>query len=150
TGDVVQEYLKHATGKLAIAFCVSRQHCQETTDAFSEAGVAAEVLDGSLNDIERAARVQRFRNRETHVLVTCDLVSEGFDLPAIEVVILLRPTASKGLYLQQVGRGLRTMPGKTEALILDHAGNVYRHGMPDARQEWSLEMDKARSKKVAS
>jgi superfamily II DNA or RNA helicase len=73
------------------------------------------------------------------VLVTVDVVSEGFDIPAASVAILLRPTQSLGLYLQQVGRVLRPAPGKDAAIILDHVGNVTRHGFPDDIRQWSLE-----------
>jgi DNA repair protein RadD len=70
--------------------------------------------------------------------VTVDVVSEGFDIPAASCAILLRPTKSLGLYLQQVGRVLRPAPGKQHAIILDHVGNVSRHGFPDDHREWSL------------
>ena len=84
--------------------------------------------------------MDRFRSGETSVLVNVDLFGEGFDLPAIEVVSLLRPTQSTSLYLQQVGRALRTCPemGKQRALILDHVNNYKTHGMPDEEREWSL------------
>ena len=72
------------------------------------------------------------------MLVTVDVVSEGFDCPAAACAILLRPTQSLGLYLQQVGRVLRPAPGKAAAIILDHVGNVHRHGWPDDHREWSL------------
>jgi superfamily II DNA or RNA helicase len=71
-------------------------------------------------------------------LSNSDLFGEGFDVPAIEAAILLRPTQSLSLYLQQVGRALRPSPGKTEAIILDHAGNSIKHGLPDDLREWSL------------
>jgi superfamily II DNA or RNA helicase len=73
------------------------------------------------------------------VLVTVDVVSEGFDIPAAGCAILLRPTQSLGLYLQQVGRVLRPAPGKAAAIVLDHVGNVHRHGWPDDPREWSLD-----------
>jgi superfamily II DNA or RNA helicase len=73
------------------------------------------------------------------ILVTVDVVSEGFDVPAASVAILLRPTKSLGLYLQQVGRVLRPAPGKEAALILDHVGNVTRHGFPDDHRDWTLD-----------
>ena len=79
-----------------------------------------------------------FRDGRVPILTSCDLVSEGFDLPAIEVAIALRPTQSLGLWLQQVGRALRPCEGKTHALLLDHAGNTLRHGLPTDPVEWSL------------
>jgi len=88
---------------------------------------------------EREKTIARFESGETLVLSSCDIVSEGFDLPAIEVAILLRPTESLSLYLQQVGRALRTFPGKKCAIILDHVGAVARHGLPDEDRDWSLD-----------
>jgi superfamily II DNA or RNA helicase len=79
-------------------------------------------------------------------MTSCAIVSEGFDLPAIEAAILLRPTQSLSLYLQQVGRALRVLPGKPCAYILDHVGNVLRHGLPDDEREWSLDGAKKRRK----
>jgi len=71
--------------------------------------------------------------------VNVDLFGEGVDVPAIEVVSMARPTQSYGLYVQQFGRGLRIMEGKEEALIIDHASNVVRHGLPDMERDWSLD-----------
>jgi superfamily II DNA or RNA helicase len=82
--------------------------------------------------------VADFAAHRIRVLVTVDVVSEGFDVPAASCAILLRPTQSLGLYLQQVGRVLRPAPGKEHAVILDHVGNVTRHGFPDDPREWSL------------
>ena len=144
TGDIVWHYQRHASGKLAIAFCVSLEHANSMVAAFRSEGIHAEILDGKLPRDERAARVARFRARQTLVLCTCDLVSEGFDCPGIEVAIQARPTQSLGLHLQQVGRALRPAPGKSEALILDHAGNYTRHGLPDWEREWKLTQDKQR------
>src|SRR5262249_4118518 len=76
---------------------------------------------------------------EVRILSNCGLVSEGFDVPAIEAVLLARPTQSLAMYLQMVGRALRLAPGKKEAIILDVAGNMFRHGLPDADRQWSLE-----------
>ncbi len=86
----------------------------------------------------RRDAIAAFRDGRIRVLTSCDLVSEGFDLPAIEVAIALRPTQSLGLWLQQVGRIMRPSPGKTHALLLDHAGNTLRHGLPTDAREWSL------------
>ncbi len=73
------------------------------------------------------------------MLTSCDVVSEGTDIPSVFAAILLRPTESTGLYIQQVGRAMRTYPGKPHAVILDHVGNCLRHGMPDDGREWSLD-----------
>lgn len=139
TGNAVEHYLRLATGKRAVAFCVSVQHAEHVAQEFAAAGVPSEFLDGSLDPAERDRRIKAFEAGEILVLTSCDVVSEGFDLPAIEVAILLRPTKSLSLYLQQVGRALRVFPGKTEAIILDHVAAIRSHGLPDEDREWSLE-----------
>jgi superfamily II DNA or RNA helicase len=78
------------------------------------------------------------------VLTSCDLISEGLDVPAVSAVILLRPTMSLVLHMQQIGRGMRPAVGKQSLIVLDHAGNVLRHGMPDEPRAWSLDGAKAR------
>jgi superfamily II DNA or RNA helicase len=138
TGDAVAHYQRLCSGKRAIAFCVSVEHAKSISTAFNKAGIPSEHIDGSLDSEERKLRIKDFREGRTLVLTSCDLVSEGFDLPAIEVGISLRPTASVGLWLQQVGRCIRTAVGKENAVILDHAGNTHRHGLPTDAREWSL------------
>jgi len=145
-GSAVDHYRRLAHGKRAIVFCVSIQHAVSTANAFRDAGYPSESIDGSMDPVRRFQLIEKFRSGEVKILTSCDLVSEGFDLPAIEVAILLRPTMSLALYLQQVGRALRPYPGKDYALILDHAGNTMRHGFPDDEREWSLQgMERKRS-----
>lgn len=137
-GDAAGHYQRLCPGARAVAFGVSIQHCEAISEAFRDAGIESEVIDGRLSDGDRASMLDRLRSGSTRVLVSCDLIGEGFDLPAIEAAILLRPTVSTGLYLQQVGRALRPAEGKARAVILDHAGNTIRHGMPTDEREWSL------------
>lgn len=149
TGSAVETYRKLAHGKRAVVFCVSLKHAAAVRDQYLTAGYRAEVIDGKMDTASRRALVKRFAEGGVDILVSCDVVSEGFDLPAIEVVQMLRPTASTSLCLQQWGRGLRTFPGKDRAIILDHVGNCRRHLFPDSEREWSLEAKK-KSKKQAS
>lgn len=139
TGDAVEHYRRMAAGKRAVAFCVSVEHAKHVAEQFRTSGVAAEMLDGTSEPPERDACIKRFERGETLVLTSCEIISEGFDLPAIEAAILLRPTKSTSLFLQQVGRALRVFPGKTEALIFDHVGAIRAHGFPDDDREWSLD-----------
>ncbi len=148
TGNAVEHYLSLARGKKAIAFCVSVKHAQQVAKAFQDAGVTASSIDGGMETGERDGILSRFENGGIDVLVSCDLVSEGFDLPAVEVVILLRPTKSLSLYLQQVGRGIRIAPGKSETLVFDHANNTRVHGFIDDEREWELTTETARKKKA--
>ena len=137
-GDAVSHYLKVTPGRRALVFCVSIEHSKHMAAAFTAAGVPAEQVDGSTDVWARDNTIARFRNGTTRVLCNCELFTEGFDIPFVEAVILLRPTQSVGLYLQMVGRGLRPSPGKDETFFLDHSGNVHRHGLPDDPREWSL------------
>lgn len=138
TGDAVAHYRQLAHGKRAVAFAVSIEHSRHIVAQFAAAGIPAEHVDGEMDHGERDAAVARFVRGDTLILSNADLLGEGFDVPAIEVAILLRPTQSLSLHLQQIGRALRPAPGKDAAIILDHAGNCDRHGLPDDDREWSL------------
>lgn len=126
-GDVVREYLRVAAGKLGVTFSDSIENATDITASFNAAGVRAELVTGKTPDAERVATLRRFKNRELLQLVNVDLFGEGFDLPAIEVVSMARPTQSFALFVQQAGRSLRIMDGKQTATIIDHVGNVARH-----------------------
>ncbi len=142
TGDVVQTYLKHAAGKQAVVFCCTCEHAEHVAAVFNAAGIPAANVDGTtMNPATRKARIAEFKAKRLMILVNVDLLTTGWDCPQVEVEIMLRPTMSLALYLQKVGRVLRISPGtgKREAILLDHVGNVLRHGMPDADREWSLE-----------
>ena len=139
TGDAVAHYTKHSPGKPSIVFCASVAHAQHVAMQFTAAGYSARSIDGSMLDTDRRQAIADLANGRLQVLTSCDIVSEGTDIPVVETAILLRPTQSLGLYLQQVGRALRPAPGKERALILDHVGNCLRHGLPDDQREWSLD-----------
>lgn len=144
-GDVVAHYLRVAPGKLGVTFAVDVESATELAAAYRAAGVPSEVVSADTPDLLRAQILRRFRNREILQLCNVDLFGEGFDLPAIEVVSMARPTQSYSLYAQQFGRALRPLPGKTHALIIDHVGNVQRHGLPDAPRVWTLDRRERRA-----
>jgi len=139
TGDAVAHYRRHADGLPAIAFCISVRHAQDVAATFRGAGYRAICGHGGMSTGDRDTAIGGLETGRVQVLTTCDLVSEGLDVPAVGAVILLRPTKSLGLFLQQVGRGLRVAEGKPHLVVLDHAGNTIAHGMPDAPREWSLD-----------
>jgi DNA repair protein RadD len=168
-GDVVKHYQRIAPGKRAIAFAVDVEAAGEIARAFRTAGVPAEVVSSQTDDVMRSRILQQFRTGAVHVLVNVDLFGEGFDVPACECVIMVRKTESFALFCQQFGRALRVMVGpelqavwgdltdaqrldaikaspKAKALIIDHVGNVERHGLPDAPREWTLTNRERRSK----
>jgi superfamily II DNA or RNA helicase len=124
-----------------VVFASGIEHSQFLCNAFNESGVRAEHVDAATPAAARDAVFDRFRSGATQVLTNCFLASYGFDLPDLSCVVLARPTKSLVLYLQMVGRGLRTAPGKTDALILDHSGAVDLHGFADELRPWSLDGD---------
>jgi len=146
TGDLVQTWQKYALNVPTIAFCISVNHAELLADAFVKMGIPAATLHGSLSPAVRTERVNALASGSLTVLTTCDLVSEGFDLPAVGCGIMARPTQSLGLWLQQLGRLLRLSPGKTEAIVLDHVGNTRRHGFAEEVREWSLDGKKRKKK----
>lgn len=149
-GDLVQHYKRIADGKLGVTFVVDIESAKQTARAYRDAGISAEIITSTTPDLLRFNLMQRFANREILQLVNVDLLGEGVDVPAIEVVSMGRPTESYSLYAQQFGRALRLMEGKKEALIIDHVGNTLRHGLPDAPREWSLERRERRGRNYKS
>ena len=124
-------------GRQTIGFCVSVAHMEAVAESFETAGVRVGCIDGRMLGQDRKGVVEAFRTGDIQMLLSVDLISEGFDVPNCSCVLLLRPTQSLGLHLQQIGRALR--PSGDVAVILDAAGNSERHGMPDDEREWSLE-----------
>jgi superfamily II DNA or RNA helicase len=146
TGDVIKEYKKLAKDKRAVVFCVSVKHSQHVASQFIASGIAAAHVDGTTPTDQRDRIIEDFSSGRIKVLCNVDLFGEGFDLPAMEAAILLRPTQSLSLYLQQVGRVLRPSEGKEQAIIIDHVANYERHGFPDDEREWNLNGRAARKR----
>jgi DNA repair protein RadD len=138
-GDAVEHYKTLGDGVPTIAFAVNVAHSQQIAARFNAAGIAAAHVDGETPAAERKRLIAALGTGELKILCNCGLISEGLDIPTVGAAILMRPTQSLALYLQQVGRALRPAPGKTRAIILDHAGNSLRHGLPADPREWSLE-----------
>ncbi len=126
---IVQAYKEHAPGRLALCFTVDVQHAQDLAAAFQEAGINAVALSGKTPLQERRSVLRQFHSREIEVICNCQLLTEGYDEPAIDCILLARPTKSTVLYTQMVGRGCRTFPGKADCLILDVADVAGRHSI---------------------
>lgn len=137
-GDVVTAYCQYAWGKQAICFATDVETAGEIANNFVANGISAASLSAQTNFAVREKYIEYFKNGRLAVLVNVDLFDEGFDVPACEVVIMARPTASLGKYRQMVGRALRVAPGKRYGLIIDHVSNVVRHKLPDRVIAWTL------------
>lgn len=144
-GDAIKHYRQLADGKQAICYCVSVNHSYAMAEEFKANGISAEHIDGTTPKEQRDRIIERYRNGEITILCNVDLISEGFDVPDCECAILLRPTKSLTLYIQQSMRCMRYKKGK-RAIIIDHVGNYARHGMPDADRQWNLHAKKATKK----
>ncbi len=141
-GDVIRHYRQLAEGEQAIAYCHSIAASKETRDAFLSEGIPAVHIDAKTPRAERDDIIQQFRDRKIQVLCNVDLIGEGFDVPDCSTVIMLRPTESLSLYIQQSMRGMRYKAGKT-SIIIDHVDNVRRHGLPDMKRTWELNPKKS-------
>lgn len=143
-GDIVKNYLKYASGQQAIVYAPTISISKKIVEWFNEAGIHAVHADAKTKSKERDEIMQKFKNNEITVLSNVDLISEGFNVPDVGVIILCRPTQSVVLHLQQSMRGMRYKEGK-QSIILDHVGNGSNLGLPEDDYEWSLESRKRKS-----
>lgn len=148
--DLHREWEKHAYGKKTVVFAITIEHSKHIVAEYLSKGVPAAHIDGSTPDEERSRILKDFASGKYMILSNVGIVTEGFDVPAIECVQLTRPTESLALYLQMVGRGLRTLDGKERAIILDHANCVFMHGFPQADREWTIKGVRKKPKKTAT
>jgi ATP-dependent helicase IRC3 len=116
---VIDSYIRIAANKKTLCFGASVQHAEHLSKEFKQRGISAEVIHGSMPKESRTAILERYKTGDLQVLSNCQLLTEGVDLPLTECVILAKPTRSKALYQQIVGRGLRLWPNKKEAIILE-------------------------------
>lgn len=134
-GDIVEHWNRLCAGRRTIVFATSIRHSQMIAEAF---GPSAVHVDGSTAPAIRAAALANLARGTVPIVSNCDLFGEGTDVPALECAILARPTASRALHLQQIGRIMRAAQGKDSAIVLDHAGNTHRHGLVTDHIEYSL------------
>ena len=150
TGDVVKEYRDRAPGRRAICFATDVETANDMANRFNEAGVPAASVSAKTDTGVRRDMIRRFREGRILVLVNVDLFDEGFDVPACDVVIMARPTASLNKYLQMAGRAMRIDPANAAkvALVIDHVSNFKRHLMPDRPRAWTLDRRDKRAKRA--
>lgn len=137
-GDIVKSWLKFAKDRKTIIYCHSTSFSKEVAQAFRDAGINAVHADAKTPQTKRDKIMKAFKNGEIKVLCNVDLVSEGFNVPDCSCVVLLRPTQSLVIYLQQSMRAMRYQPNK-HAIIIDQVGNFERFGLPDTDYKWTLE-----------
>jgi len=172
-GDVVRHYMKFAAGKLGITFAVDIEAAAELAAKYRSEGIPAEIITAKTPLFVRGQLMRQFRARQILQLVSVDVLGEGVDVPAVEVVSMARPTASFQLYSQQFGRALRLMltdeqnatwndrtdaqrlaeiaaSVKPKAIIIDHVENYVHHGLPDVERSYALSRAERRSRKKKS
>jgi superfamily II DNA or RNA helicase len=138
-GDAVAEFKKLPEGTTAIVFCVTVRHAEKLADDFVAAGFRAATVHGGLTKERRDANIAGLGDGSVQVLTSCEIISEGLDVPSVGCVILLRPTQSLTMCLQQIGRGMRPKADGSALIVLDHAQNCVMHGLPTDEREWTLD-----------
>jgi DNA repair protein RadD len=129
--EVIRQVLKKASGRQSILiFSPSVAHAEEFTREIKAVGESAECITGAT--LFRDSILEQFKDKKIRFLINCEVLTTGYDAPNVDCVVLLRPTQSPGLFVQMVGRGMRTCEGKKDCLVLDFAGNIERHGPIDA------------------
>lgn len=137
-GDIIHHFKRLASNMQTICYCPTRAYSKKTAQLFNDNGIKAVHFDGETPKNERNQIIKDFRDKKIQVLCNVDLISEGFDVPDCHCCILLRPTQSSALFIQQATRALRPAPNK-KAVIIDHVGNYLRHGFPTQDRQWSLD-----------
>lgn len=136
-GDIIKYYNMLGQGRQALAYCVNINHAKEVCEMFNNSGITAKEIDSKTPEKEREKIMDEFKDGKFKILCNCNLISEGITLPNCEVGLLLRPTCSLPLFIQQSMRPLTPIEGK-KAIIIDYVNNVQRHGLPTMDRKWSL------------
>lgn len=138
---VVDKFKEHALSRKALVFCVDVKHCYDLASAFNAQGIVAEAVWGKMDKNKRKLILSKFSKGKIQVISSCGILTEGFDEPSIQAIVMARPTKSKGLYIQMAGRGLRKHPGKEDCLVLDFTDRYHnlntvinlRKAIPEAK-----------------
>ena len=132
TQAAVDEIFRYSHGRRSwLVFCAGVGHAHHVRDAILARGVSCATIVGDTPGPEREALIAAFKAGEIQCLTNANVLTTGFNAPAVDLIAMLRPTQSTGLYVQMVGRGSRLSPGKKNCLVLDFAGNIARHGPID-------------------
>jgi superfamily II DNA or RNA helicase len=138
-GSAIEHYRRHADKKPCLIYCRSVQAAAETAQKFSESGYLFENIDGTMSNKRRRTLIDALKTGKIHGLTSCELITYGLDVPRVECVIMLRPTLSRALFCQMIGRGLRPYQDKYECVVLDHVGNLQEHGHPLEAYNWKFD-----------
>lgn len=138
---VVEAYQELANGRRAVVFCVNIAHVQALASAFQEAGVRAAPIWGAMSREDRGSVLQAFHQGELEVLTNCNVLTEGFDEPRVDCVVMARPTQSQLLYAQMVGRGTRLHDHKSDLIVIDIVDNSSRHKLAGLNALFDLPED---------
>ncbi len=150
TGNVVNTYKKIAKGKVGVYFAVNIQHAQNLSEQFESEGIMSSCITGNTSSKQREKYIKELKESfllgKPYVLVSVGVLTVGVDIPEIEVCGIVRPTHSEILHIQIIGRALRITPGKDEnVIIIDHAGNCLKHGLPCIKREPDLNPKKVKA-----
>lgn len=148
-GDIVSSWNRLGENRPTIAFGVSVAHSKRIAEAFNDQGIKALHVDANTKEEEREDAIKKLQTGEVKIVSNCGILCVGVDIPEVSCIIMARPTKSYSLYLQVAGRGTRIFPGKTDFLILDHGGNVLRHGLITEDREGSLDPIPKKSRAAA-
>ena len=127
---IVDTWLSYVKNKRTVVFCASVKHAEQIAKLFQDAGIAALAVSGSMKTSERNEQLAKFASGDIKVLCACDLLNEGWDCPQTEVLFMARPTMSKVLYTQQLGRGMRNCEGKDHLMVFDFVDNASQYNAP--------------------
>lgn len=127
---IVDTFMEYVSTKRTVIFCASVKHAEQIAEMIRERGVNAAAVSGGMKASERKEFLAKFQKGDIKALCACDLLNEGWDCPETEVLFMARPTMSKVLYTQQLGRGMRLAEGKESLLVFDFVDNASQYNMP--------------------
>ena len=138
-GDIVKSWIRYGESRPTLCFAITKNHSRAIVETFLKAGISAEHVDADSSDKQRQAVIDRLENGETKVVSNVGILNVGVDIPPLSCIISARPTKSYALWIQVAGRGTRPFPGKSDFIIIDHGGNVLRHGCILEERQGSLD-----------
>lgn len=152
---IIQKWNEHCLGKPTLAFCCTHMHAKRVAESFNRQAIPAAVYLSNTSLSERTRLIERLHEGDLRVLCVVDVMNEGTDLPFVECLLFLRPTESKRIFFQQLGRGLRRYSGKSHCVVIDFIGNFknaykiieYQGLLPDDDEETLVSFDRVRNAK---